>query len=1144
MSSKEEKAAATNVQVAVRCRPPSSDERKSSQAMCIVNDQDARTVKACYGAPGKKMDKSYTFDKVFGTYSTQADVFNGVVSPIVQEVLQGFNCTIFAYGQTGTGKTHTMQGVINSEEDAGIVPRAVKAILEQLEAGEAEFTIRVSFLELYNEELQDLLSTNPVSKSSADEKSKLKLCEDSKKGGSVVCQGLEEITVLTVKDIMEILERGIQQRQTAETLCNKNSSRSHSIFTLKINIREYNAEGEEVVRLGQLNLVDLAGSECVGRSGAKNDRAREAGTINQSLLSLGRVITALVDHHSHIPYRDSKLTRLLQDSLGGKAKTCIIATLSPCQSAIEETLSTLDYASRAKNIKNKPQQNEKMTKKTVMKEYCAEIETLRTQLQLTREKNGVYVDPEAYHNMVQKISSQEAQLTECEGALKKTGEDMKALRHSNEELGTQVAQVTSALGRTETALASKETECEAVKGQLSETRTELCATEAVVSEQTRSEAQLTQTGAELLEETACRKGDIAALLGKVEVFAGKEALRSRHTAAFVQELGQTQAALGASVSRLSGHCAEHAAQLCDGVAKMLAHGKGSCASLQSAIDAALEQLGVSSKHATGNMATACDGLDTSLQGTNKQIDSTLLTLQAELSRWLTEVDASVGAASAELATQQTKIAAASDAADASLASHVVMMETFVTENAALSNSCAASARGLKAELTAQLKSQEAAAREGAQQRAREFEAKAEALKQQFLASMADLVQTSTEGVAAAAAEAESHRAATVKVLTISCDNIETQIGAMDAGTSAAVGTKLVDSIKTAHAQSAALVAEIDLCRETASGRCGEIGASVGARNADMQQTVTGLVGEVNAAIRDNCAVVRQTAVEATTLHSKVQEVSGALSASAGASLDEFTALLVGEGDALEEGLKAHFDTVGTVVAEQEGTLLPAVEQQKAAFSANMNQAVTTSSGATPTKAQQVALPYNQTSVPALAATRPHADIKQEVYDGSWTEGSPFKPSSTRSSLQSCRSSGSLGSMVMTVDTDEASVNSVEDTISVKSSAASTPTSADSDSSCDSSGKKKRKLGALQPKESAINASPVPAPAEEGVVKAARLSGIAATPEVVEVVDVENVAVVVPEKEVVAAPTSVPTRATRGTRASKIGAPSRRVSSLR
>eukprot|EP01042_Synura_sphagnicola_P005856 gene5856-7472_t len=124
---------------------------------------------------------------------------------------------------------------------------------------------------------------------------------------------------------------------------------------MKIMIKETNVEGEEVVRHGQLNLVDLAGSECVGRSGAKDARAREAGSINQSLLTLGRVITALVDHHAHIPYRDSKLTRLLQESLGGKAKTCIIATLSPSQGCVEETLSTLDYAHRAKSIKNVPQ---------------------------------------------------------------------------------------------------------------------------------------------------------------------------------------------------------------------------------------------------------------------------------------------------------------------------------------------------------------------------------------------------------------------------------------------------------------------------------------------------------------------------------------------------------------------------------------------------------------------------------------------------------------------------------------------------------------------------------------------------------------------------------------------------------------------
>jgi kinesin family protein 11 len=164
-----------------------------------------------------------------------------------------------------------MEGDIHSEEHAGIVPRSVKAILEQLEASDSEYTIRVSFLELYNEELQDLLTTN-------NEK-KLKLCEDLKKG--VVCQNLEEVTVQNVGDIFEILQKGIFQRQTAETLMNKNSSRSHSIFTMKIMIKECNVDGEEVVRHGQLNLVDLAGSECIGRSGAKNDRAREAGSINQ-----------------------------------------------------------------------------------------------------------------------------------------------------------------------------------------------------------------------------------------------------------------------------------------------------------------------------------------------------------------------------------------------------------------------------------------------------------------------------------------------------------------------------------------------------------------------------------------------------------------------------------------------------------------------------------------------------------------------------------------------------------------------------------------------------------------------------------------------------------------------------------------------
>ena len=232
---------------------------------------------------------------------------------------------------------------------------------------------------------------------------KLKLCEVEKKG--VVCQNLEEITVLSKDDIFQILERGILQRQTAATLCNKNSSRSHSIFTMKIMIKECNVDGEEVVRHGQLNLVDLAGSECVGRSGATGDRKREAGNINQSLLTLGRVISALVEKRGHIPYRDSKLTRLLQESLGGKAKTTIIATISPSGDASDETLSTLSYASRAKSIENRPEINQRMTKKTLIKEYSVEITRIKEELKAAREKNGVFLPKDRYDEMISEIEA-------------------------------------------------------------------------------------------------------------------------------------------------------------------------------------------------------------------------------------------------------------------------------------------------------------------------------------------------------------------------------------------------------------------------------------------------------------------------------------------------------------------------------------------------------------------------------------------------------------------------------------------------------------------------------------------------------------------------------------------------------------------
>lgn len=232
---------------------------------------------------------------------------------MLDEVLQGYNCTVFAYGQTGTGKTHTMEGVRSEQafqsyaEDpgAGIIPRTLHHLFEKLNEGDSEYSVRVSFLEIYNEELFDLLSP-------AEDQQKLRLFEDVARKGSVVIQGLEEVAVHNKDDVYDIITRGSDKRRTSATKMNKQSSRSHSVFSITVHQKENSVTGEELLKTGKLYLVDLAGSENIGRSGAVKDRAREAGNINQSLLTLGRVISKLVERAAHIPYRESKLTRLLQ----------------------------------------------------------------------------------------------------------------------------------------------------------------------------------------------------------------------------------------------------------------------------------------------------------------------------------------------------------------------------------------------------------------------------------------------------------------------------------------------------------------------------------------------------------------------------------------------------------------------------------------------------------------------------------------------------------------------------------------------------------------------------------------------------------------------------------------------------------------
>ncbi|KAK9827565.1 hypothetical protein WJX74_010806 [Apatococcus lobatus] len=390
---------AVNVQVILRCRPVNKDEIANRTPQVIQVNEKQSEVVFYQNVAGKMIGRSFHFDKCFGPESGQARLYDQAVSPIVEEVLDGFNCTIFAYGQTGTGKTYTMEGGDRNSEDghdlsevAGVIPRAINQIFHHLDSINSEYTVKCSFLELYNEETTDLLAIGDALSRTGD-KNKLRMLEDK---SGVVVQNLEEIIVKTSADIYGLLDRGSAKRRTAETLLNKQSSRSHSVFCVTVHMRETDTSGEEVIKTGKLHLVDLAGSENISRSGAVDMRAKEAGVINKSLLTLGRVITALVEGSGHIPYRDSKLTRLLRDSLGGRTKTCIIANIAPTVQCQEETLSTLDYAHRAKNIRNRPEVNQRVSKTAHIKELNAEIDKLKGELFATREKNGVYVPSDAY----------------------------------------------------------------------------------------------------------------------------------------------------------------------------------------------------------------------------------------------------------------------------------------------------------------------------------------------------------------------------------------------------------------------------------------------------------------------------------------------------------------------------------------------------------------------------------------------------------------------------------------------------------------------------------------------------------------------------------------------------------------------------
>ncbi|KAM4612456.1 kinesin-like protein KIF3B [Discoglossus pictus] len=360
------------VRVVVRCRPMNSKELASGFEKVVEVDVKLGQVAVKAKGAAHEVPKTFTFDAVYDSNSKQVELYDETFRPLVDSVLLGFNGTIFAYGQTGTGKTYTMEGVRSDPEKRGVIPNSFEHVFTHISRSQnQQYLVRASYLEIYQEEIRDLLSK--------DQTKRLELKERPDTG--VYVKDLSSFVTKSVKEIEHVMSVGNQNRSVGSTNMNEHSSRSHAIFMITIECSEIGLDGENHIRVGKLNLVDLAGSERQTKTGAQGERLKEATKINLSLSALGNVISALVDGKStHIPYRDSKLTRLLQDSLGGNAKTVMVANIGPASYNVEETLTTLRYSNRAKNIKNKPRVNED-PKDALLREFQEEIARLKAQLE-------------------------------------------------------------------------------------------------------------------------------------------------------------------------------------------------------------------------------------------------------------------------------------------------------------------------------------------------------------------------------------------------------------------------------------------------------------------------------------------------------------------------------------------------------------------------------------------------------------------------------------------------------------------------------------------------------------------------------------------------------------------------------------------
>ena len=368
-----------NIRVICRIRPENEREKNSLYKSCIDVLSD-KTVKINpvtnpnnNSAISKEEPHEFTFDHIFPNTTIQQDVFDYAAKPLINGLFEGINCTLFCYGQTSSGKTFTMEGIRNDNVLRGIIPRSMEFIFDKINSisNNIEFSVKCSYYQIYNEKIQDLLDTR---------KTDLQIREDKNKG--IWVDNCTEIYVSNSKEMTEVFDCGANNRTVAATEMNKGSSRSHSLFV--VTIFQKNTVTDST-KSAKVFFVDLAGSEKMSKTGITGGVGlKEAQNINKSLMTLGMVINALTENAQHVPYRDSKLTRVLQESIGGNSQTTLIITVTSNGSNQSESLSTLRFGQRAKLIKNKVVAN---TVKSV-KELMIKIKELEEKIKKLESAKG------------------------------------------------------------------------------------------------------------------------------------------------------------------------------------------------------------------------------------------------------------------------------------------------------------------------------------------------------------------------------------------------------------------------------------------------------------------------------------------------------------------------------------------------------------------------------------------------------------------------------------------------------------------------------------------------------------------------------------------------------------------------------------